>query len=141
MSHEELEPYLTELRRLSGEIQQQLSGADPIIRAINDQLLALAARRPQWEITIVADVVMHHHDESADSHRRLLSAGVRIPHGVAVCIWQHADTHESQDEAGLELTGMRPKFLPYTDAPPLLRRLLLPLIGYALESFCQQLRP
>lgn len=85
---EEVERYIVELRRLASLICRSLDECDSIVRDIDTRLEALAVLRPGWQITLVADILFHHQNESESYDRRLLSAAVRVPGGVAVCLWQ-----------------------------------------------------
>ena len=139
MSHDEIERQMAELKRFSAVICGHLDESEAMILGIDDCLAALAMLRPDWEIVLAADILLLHQSERRSRDRRLLSAAVRLPGGVAIGILDGEEgssiVNGDQHLHGLE--GFR--FLPFNEAPALIQRLVLPLIPYTLEALCDQL--
>ena len=139
MSHDETERQLAELQRLSAVICKHLDEDVAIVRHIDDCLAALAKLRPDWEIVLAADILLLHQSERRSQDRRLLSAAIRLPGGVAVGILD-GDEGSSVVNGDRNFHGLEGfRFLPFNEAPALIQRLVLPLIPYTLEALCDQL--
>lgn len=137
--NDDIEPHIAELRNLSEKLQQLLTDGDKIIEAIDEQLAALAAKRPHWQIVLIADVFILHQSEVQSHEARVLSAGIRIPGDVSVCMWK-ADAFKNENDGKCEhIENAQVRFLPFSKAPALIQRLVLPLIPYTLDAICDQL--
>ena len=138
MTNEDTEQQVAELRRISRTMCQHLDEGEAILHDVDTCLAALATLRPDWDVTLVADILLLHERERQSQEPRLMSVAVRLPGGVAIGLL-HGDVSDAvvNGDQRNALEGIR--FLPFLDAPPLIRRATLPLIPYALDALCDRL--
>ena len=138
MTTENAEQHVAELRRISRTMCQHLDEGEAILQDVDTCLAALATLKPDWDVTLVADILLLHERELQSQERRLMSVAVRLPGGIAIGILHGnvSDAVVNGDQRNA-LEGIR--LLPFLDAPPLIRRATLPLIPYALDALCDRL--
>ena len=137
MPSDETDREVAELRRLSGAIWAGLDSDMSLVNEVDACLERLANLRPNWEIVLVADILLMHQSERSSRQCSLLSAAIRVPGGVSVGTLSDGQDVVSSSGQHQEREGFR--FLPFFEAPGLIQRLVLPLIPYTLDALCDDL--
>ena len=138
---DEVERRLDVLLRTSATIRRTLDDLVQQIAQVDEQLDQLSILRPDLSLTLVGDALLHQHRQAdcTSCVDPAVTIGIRLPGGVGLIVWR--DLPSSQNGGDLHSVGdeARPSFVPFADAPQILKRLLVPHLEGVLAGLRQRL--